>query len=102
MFRERGQHHAAHLVSERGIRMPVPADTLFVHRWMYEWGLLFEYSIAAYWAGDPSMALRACDQLLGLPELPREYRRQTEVNRAHCLQAVGRPRGGSTTATRRV
>ncbi|HKE80934.1 MAG TPA: glycosyltransferase [Solirubrobacteraceae bacterium] len=102
MFRERRQHHAAHLVSERGIRMPVPADTLFVHRWMYEWGLLFEYSIAAYWAGDPSAALRACDQLLGLPELPDEYRRQTEANRAHCLQAVGRPRGGSTTATRRV
>ena len=102
MFREREQYPAAHLVSERGIRTPVPADTLFVHRWMYEWGLLFEYSIAAYWAGDPSAALRACDQLLELPALPDDYRKQTEVNRAHCLRAVGgRPRAGNTTATRR-
>lgn len=88
MFRERGQHHLAHLVSERGIGIRVPADTLFVHRWIYRWGLLFEYSIAAYWVGQPRAALRACDRLLAMPDLPDRYRRQTAENRTHCVRAV--------------
>jgi tetratricopeptide (TPR) repeat protein len=88
MFRERQQYHAAHLLSERGIHTPVPSDALFLHRWMYEWGLLFEYSIAAYWVGQPDAALRACDRLLAMPRLPDTYREQTEVNRTYCVRAV--------------
>jgi tetratricopeptide (TPR) repeat protein len=96
MFRERRQFHAAHLVSERGVHTPVPADALFLHRWMYEWGLLFEYSIAAYWVGRPRRALRACDRLLAMPDLPGRYRSQTESNRAHCVRAVATARTGRT------
>lgn len=88
MFRETDEYHAAHLVSERGIRIRIPADNLFVHRWMYEWGLLFEYSIAAYWVGQPTAALQACDRLLQMPRLPDQYRKQTEINRSYCLQVV--------------
>ena len=93
MFRESEEYHAAHLVSERGIRLRIPGDSLFVHRWMYEWGLLFEYSIAAYWVGQPSAALQACDRLLQMPHLPDHYRKQTEINRSYCLDVVrGRSR----------
>jgi tetratricopeptide (TPR) repeat protein len=88
MFRERQQYHAAHLVSERGIHLPVPAGSLFVHRWMYQWGLLFEYSIAAYWVGQPKAALQACDRLLAVRDLPDLYRRQTVINRTHCMRAL--------------
>ena len=88
LFRESADHHAAHLVSERGIRIRIPGDTLFVHRWIYEWGLLFEYSIAAYWVGQPSAALQACDRLLQMPHLPEHFRKQTEINRSYCLDVV--------------
>jgi hypothetical protein len=56
MLRARRLHHPAHMIARRGIAIPVPDDTLFVHRWVYEWGLLFEYSIAAYWRVAPSTA----------------------------------------------
>lgn len=95
IFRESDEYHAAHLVSERGIRIRIPDDTLFVHKWMYEWGLLFEYSIAAYWAGQPRAALQACDRLLQMPNLPERYRRQTQANRDYCLNVVRR--GNSNT-----
>ena len=88
MFRDRGNYHAAYLVSERGIGILAPADTLFLHRWIYRWGLLFEYSIAAYWVGRPRAALEACDRLLAIPQLPHDYRKQTEVNRTHCVRAT--------------
>ncbi|HEX3392497.1 MAG TPA: glycosyltransferase [Solirubrobacteraceae bacterium] len=87
-LRMRGDYHTAHLFAKRGLGAPKPSDHLFVERWIYEWGLLFEYSIAAYWVGDPHAALRACDRLLDCKLLPDAYRRQTVENRAFCLQAL--------------
>jgi len=84
----REQHWAAgFLVAERGLGIPLSGDTLFVHRWMYEWGIEFEYSIAAYWAGYPDLALEACDRLLAKERLPEIYRVQTEKNRHFCIMA---------------
>jgi len=88
IFRENRKYDAAHLLSERGIRIRIPDDSLFVHRWMYEWGVLFEYSISAYWVGQPGAALQACDRLLQMPHLPERYRKQTELNRTYSLNAV--------------
>jgi glycosyltransferase involved in cell wall biosynthesis len=87
-LRWRGEHHTAQVLAKRGLDAPQPSDHLFVERWIYEWGLLFEYSIAAYWAGDPHAALRACDRLLDHGDLPARYREQTLTNRGYCLQAL--------------
>src|SRR5262249_26786731 len=89
MLRARRLHHPAHLLAQQGIGIPVPDDTLFVHRWVYEWGLLFEYSIAAYWTGRHRAALDACDRLLAINSLPQSYREQTKANRAYCVSALG-------------
>jgi glycosyltransferase involved in cell wall biosynthesis len=96
-LRRRGEHHTAHVLAKRGLDAPQPSDHLFVERWIYEWGLLFEYSIAAYWAGDPHAALRACDRLLDHKGLPDRYREQTLRNRGYCLQALV-PEVGSNAA----
>jgi glycosyltransferase involved in cell wall biosynthesis len=39
--------------------IPLPNDTLFVHTWVWEWGITFERHIAAWWVGkrDESVAL---------------------------------------------
>jgi glycosyltransferase involved in cell wall biosynthesis len=100
MFRERAVHHAAYLVAKRGVDAPIPSDRLFVHRWMYEWGMLFEYSIAAYWAGHPRAALEACDRLLKVPELSDAHRDQVIANRRYCLHAVGESTSSRVTTTR--
>jgi glycosyltransferase involved in cell wall biosynthesis len=102
MFRDRRLHHAAHMVTQRGVGAPIPPDALFVHRWMYEWGMLFEYSIAAYWVGKYRAALEACNRLLKLGQLPAGYREQTQANRAHCIRALGEAmsRGGTPTRAR--
>jgi tetratricopeptide (TPR) repeat protein len=99
MFRARRQHHAAHMIAARGSGIPVPDDTLFVHRWVYEWGLLFEYSIAAYWTGHHRAALDACDRLLAKSALPAAYREQTKANRAYCVGALNGEAPARMTAT---
>jgi hypothetical protein len=70
-----------------------------VHLWVYEWGLLFEYSIAAYWTGRHRAALGACDRLLAMSSLPAPYREQTKANRAYCVSALGGEPAGRVTAT---
>jgi tetratricopeptide (TPR) repeat protein len=89
MLRARRLHHPAHMITQRGLSIPIPDDTLFVHRWVYEWGLLFEYSIAAYWTGQYRAALDACDRLLEIESLPQPYREQTKANRTYCVSALG-------------
>ncbi|MFJ3903245.1 glycosyltransferase [Streptomyces sp. NPDC090025] len=86
--RLRGQrrHHAAHAVVSAVLdREPPAGDVLFLQPWVYRWGLLFEYSITAYWIGAYEESLAACDRLLGLPDLPAPYREQTRANRGFAL-----------------
>jgi glycosyltransferase involved in cell wall biosynthesis len=87
-LRMRGQHHTAHVFAKRGLGRPQPPDILFVSPWVYRWGLLFEYSIAAYWVGEADQALAACNRLLGIRDLPEPYRQQTLVNRRYCLERL--------------
>ncbi|GJF27517.1 glycosyl transferase [Kitasatospora sp. NE20-6] len=63
-------------------------DRLFTQPWVYRWGLLFEYSVAAYWVGDLAGSAAACDRLLALPDLPESYRRHTLANREFARQAA--------------
>lgn len=96
-YRERQAHSAAHLFAVRALDRPRPADILFVEPWMYRWGVLFEYSICAYWVGDAQASLQACDRLLAMPELPNAYREQTRLNRTYSVRAVyGRPNRASS------
>lgn len=87
-LREREQYETAHLFASRGLDRPMPADVLFVHPSVWRWGILFEFSISAYWTGDARAALRACDRLLAIGELPDVYRRQTLANRRFCVDRV--------------
>ncbi|MFF6778521.1 glycosyltransferase [Streptomyces sp. NPDC012637] len=81
-LRKMNRHHAAHAIVSAVLDRPRPVeDVLFLQPWVYRWGLLFEYSITAYWVGDHEASLAACDRLLGLPDLPAAYREQTRANR---------------------
>lgn len=84
-----GRHHAAHAFAAAGHGRSRPDDILFVQPWVYRWGLLFEFSITAYWTGDYRSSVHACDKLLGMDDLPPTYRRQTVLNRGY---AAGRTR----------
>jgi tetratricopeptide (TPR) repeat protein len=88
-LRERGLHHAAHQFTRlaHDLRpLPVPDDLLFVAPWIYEWGMLFEYSITAYWCGEWGASILACKRLLAIDSLPEPHRRQTRANLRHAFR----------------
>jgi len=88
-YRCRDEDCLALMFAERGLRLPIPDDLLFVERHVYEWGLLFEWSIAAARTGDLDGALRANERLLQR-SLPEEVRRSVLHNRRLCNAELGR------------
>jgi hypothetical protein len=87
-LRVQGRHHTAHALLGAALDRPEPDDLLFTRNWVYRWGLLFEYSITAYWVGDHAGSVQACDRLLALPDLPEAIRRQTGINREFSVQRL--------------
>jgi glycosyltransferase involved in cell wall biosynthesis len=102
-LRKLGRYRLAHSIVRAGLGQRQPADLLFVQPWVYRWGLLFEFSITAYWVGDFTGSLQACDRLLAMPDVPDAYREQTRANRtfaAQRLAAIPEPATGSRAARR--
>jgi glycosyltransferase involved in cell wall biosynthesis len=54
----------AYLFARMGSLIPYPADTLFVNRDVYQWRLLDELSVAAFWTGRYDESRTACEELL--------------------------------------
>ena len=95
-LRLRHQYRAAYQfarIAEGLEPLLVPDDSLFVAPWIYRWGLLFEYSISAYWVGELGHAFAACQRLLKLDDLPDPYRKQTRENQAHTVRAMAAREG---------
>jgi glycosyltransferase involved in cell wall biosynthesis len=92
-LRERGLYRAAHQFTQLAAHLdplPVPEDILLVAPWIYEWGMLFEYSITAYWCGEFNTSVLACKRLLANPSLPEIHRRQTRANMRYAFGAIAR------------
>ncbi len=88
-LRERGRYRSAHrfaVLASGPKGFAVPDDILFVSPWVYNWGMLFEYSITAYWVGQFDASVSACARLLRREDLPPAYRRQTISNMEYGLQ----------------
>lgn len=48
----KNEHHIAYLVASRGVQIPKPADALFVNASVYEWRMLEEKALSAYYVGE--------------------------------------------------
>jgi predicted GH43/DUF377 family glycosyl hydrolase len=60
------------MFAQRGLEIPSPTDLLFIHRWVYDWGLLFERAMAAAGLGQLALAREDLAELLQCPRLPPE------------------------------
>jgi hypothetical protein len=90
--RQRGAFATAHLFASRGLEVPYPADLLFIHRWVYEWGLLLERAMAAAGLGLLEEARADLGALLARSALPPEIE---DYARARLDHLGGGRRGGS-------
>ena len=70
LHRHVSQPAVAHVFAARGLEIPYPADVLFVHRAVYEWGLRHELAAAAASLGALREARAAARLLVDQPGIP--------------------------------
>lgn len=68
-YRRHDNPGLAYLTVNVAKKIPFPKDILFVEKWIYDYGNLFELSIASYWIGKYEKCQKLSLQLLSM-ELP--------------------------------
>jgi hypothetical protein len=92
-FRLKQEYGKAYVFARTGVEIERPDDGLFVAQPVYDWRMLDELGVAAYWVGDYASAKEACETVLwrvehGLTVPPDDLRRIQE-NLAHAAGKLG-------------
>ena len=72
--RRHSKPHQAYLIGKQAIAIREPIGSLFVASWMYDYGLLEEFSVAAYHSGHYKDCLDALEKLLSEGKIPESAR----------------------------
>lgn len=81
-LRQKNKYAAGYDTAKSGLMMPLSNDVLFVDSWVYDYGLLLEFSVCAYWTGHYDECQAVCVRLLKKPNLPVDFRSVAEKNLA--------------------
>lgn len=80
LLREKEMFLAATKIAEMGLGAQYPSsDSLFIQKDVYDYGLLYQYSICLDYV-DRAKAVRAFREILGTPGIPDYVRQATEAN----------------------
>lgn len=77
--RNRGRYAEGQEYARRGLSLTEPVG-LFVQPWVYDYGLLDEFSVNAYWTGAYRESLDACLKLLANDKMPVELSQRVKAN----------------------
>jgi glycosyltransferase involved in cell wall biosynthesis len=86
--REKGLYDRGYQFAARGLKIAYPNDGLFVRDWVYEYGLLDELAINAYWTERYAECGNACDQILTERKLPTEMGERVRKNKQFAIDRL--------------
>jgi glycosyltransferase involved in cell wall biosynthesis len=84
-----GKPALGYLIGKQAITTPMPSSGLFVQTWVYDYGMLDEFAVAAYWAGHYRESLDACLKLLANKKIPADERTRIQKNADFAREKVG-------------
>ena len=82
------QYQHAYILSKHGLTIPQPASALFSEPWIYQWGMLDEFSISAYYCGQYQESMVACQRLLNEGHLPIHEYVRVQQNLAFAIAKI--------------
>lgn len=77
-----------YMLAKDGLAIPKPAGGLFIEPWIYDYGLLDEFAVSAYWIGRADDCLYACERLLIEKEMPQDMIARIEANAQFARQQI--------------
>ena len=75
-------------LAKRGILIKRPDNAFFPEDWIYEYGLLDEYAINAYWIGRYDECIKSCRKILGTANLADAERKRIQANAEFARQKL--------------
>lgn len=87
-YRKKDDFAACYAISKFGMQIAYPKDLLFVEQWIYDYGLLLENSVAAYWLGKYEECKQVSKKILEAQELPDFVKLQVEKNIAYAEEKL--------------
>lgn len=85
-YRTQNNFAASYSITTIALKMPCPNERLFVEQWVYDWGLLLENAVAAYWLGKYDECKNLTMQILTKKDLPEHVRSCAERNLAFAIE----------------
>lgn len=78
--RREGRWPLAYMFARQAERIPRPDDILFLESEWYDWRVVDELAVAAYWVGAYQESFDCCERLLAGDLLPEEQRERVLTN----------------------
>jgi len=86
--RDKGIYDRGFEFAAKGLAIAYPYNALFVEDWVYEYGLLDELAVNAYWTGRYAECVDACDRLLTQGRLSTDTRDRVLKNKQSALEKL--------------
>lgn len=88
LCRVRNEFARGYAIAKPAIDLAVPADGLFVETWIYDYGLLDEFSVNAYWDGHQRDCLDAVLRALAGGKIPPNEQQRFIANARFALDKL--------------
>ena len=87
-----------YMLAKDGLAIAKPAGGLFIETWIYDYGLLDEFAVNAYWIGLADDCLHSCERLLNEKKMPQDMVARVEANAQFARQRI-KPVASTTAVT---
>ena len=88
-LRTQGRYQEAYEGAKAALTIPAPSGALFMEAWIYEYGLLDELAVSAYWSGHYQEAAEACERMLAENKFPGDTRQRVLDNLRFSREKLG-------------
>lgn len=78
----------AYHLSKVALKVKYPEGALFVGQHIYDWCILDEFAISAYYTSRYQESKKACDQMLATNKIPEQERKRIESNHKFACDAI--------------
>jgi glycosyltransferase involved in cell wall biosynthesis len=87
--RVNGLNHQGYMIGKTAIDLQFPSGSLFAEKWTYDYGILDEFSIVAFWSGHYKESKEACERLLNENKIPAHYYDRVKSNLQFAIDRLG-------------
>jgi glycosyltransferase involved in cell wall biosynthesis len=88
LCRMQGLHHLGYMLAMPGLRLAIPETGMIVENWIYDYGLLDEFSVLCYWTERYQECLDATTRILREGKIPEQDRARVQLNADYAAEKL--------------